>query len=66
MTAGLRNFSGHPRQLMVGTCPKDGKACFLSRQDARRAARGMFPGQHHRAFKCGDRWHFQRLGRDAR
>lgn len=66
MSSVIRDFNGPPRQLMVGFCPRHGKASFLSRVDAKRAAKGMFPGQHHRPVRCGDRWHFERVWGGAR
>ncbi|MFD4258174.1 hypothetical protein ACFWR9_11225 [Streptomyces sp. NPDC058534] len=61
MSTVIRDFSGPPAHLMVGYCKPCGRASFLSRRDAKRAAKGMFPGQHHRPIRCGDRWHFRRM-----
>ncbi|MFE6362914.1 hypothetical protein ACFVP3_23310 [Streptomyces sp. NPDC057806] len=66
MRTAVRNFNGPPAHLTVGTCPDCGKACFASRRDAKRAARGMFPGAHHRAVPCGQYWHIQRVWGDPR
>ncbi|WND34016.1 hypothetical protein RI578_06770 [Streptomyces sp. BB1-1-1] len=65
MKTAIRNFNGHPQQLAVGRCPDCGKATYLSRRDAKRAARGMFPGVHHRPVQCGDRWHIQRVSGES-
>lgn len=61
MSTAIRGFNGHPTTLTVGTCPDCGKACYTSRRMARRAARGMFPGTHHRAVPCGQYWHIERV-----
>jgi hypothetical protein len=55
----IREFNGPPRYLNVGKCAACGKASYLSRRDAKRAAKGMFPGRHHRPAKCGERWHLE-------
>lgn len=66
MKTAIRDFHGPPQQLMVGICQRCGKASFATRRDAKRAARGMFPGQHHRPVQCGDRWHMQRVWGEPR
>ncbi|MCM1977186.1 hypothetical protein [Streptomyces sp. G1] len=66
MKTAIRDFNGPPAQLMVGTCLACGKASFASRRDAKRAARSMFPGVHHRAVRCGERWHLQRVWGEAK
>jgi hypothetical protein len=61
MSTVLRAFTGPPSRLTVGTCPDCGRACYTSRRSARRAAKGMFPGAHHRPVQCGQYWHIQRV-----
>ncbi|MFJ9114425.1 hypothetical protein ACIRJO_02630 [Streptomyces sp. NPDC102394] len=56
-----RNFVGPPSQLAVSLCASCGKACCASRRDAKRAARAMFPGVHHKVVQCGEYWHIQRV-----
>ncbi|MGW0574796.1 hypothetical protein ACWD25_02270 [Streptomyces sp. NPDC002920] len=65
MKTAIRDFNGPPRFLMVGRCPRCGKACYLSRRDAKRAAKGMFPGVRHRPVQCGDSWHIQQVRGEA-
>ncbi|CBG73072.1 hypothetical protein SCAB_60531 [Streptomyces scabiei 87.22] len=59
MKAAARQFYGHPTQLTVGLCHDCGKANYLTRREAKRAARAMFPGAHHRPFPCGQYWHIE-------
>lgn len=66
MTTRTRGWNGHPTTLTTGRCPRCGKAMYPSRKAARRAARGMFPGIHHRAVQCGQSWHFQRVWGEAK
>ncbi|MEU3899796.1 hypothetical protein [Streptomyces sp. NPDC045251] len=66
MKTAIRAFHGHPQRLAVGRCPACGRATYLSRRDARRAAKGMFPGVHHQIVQCGDRWHMQRVRGESR
>jgi len=66
MKTRLRGFNGHPTTLTVGSCPTCGKAGYVSRREAKRAARGMFPGTHHKAVKCGQWWHIQRVWGETR
>ncbi|MFF3847984.1 hypothetical protein [Streptomyces sp. NPDC002328] len=61
-----RSFTPHPDKLTVGLCPNCGKATYRTRREAKRAARGMFPGTHHRPFQCGQRWHIQLLRGESR
>lgn len=46
-----------PHQLGTAKCPSCGKVRYLDRAEARRAARGMFPAEALRAYRCGDFWH---------
>lgn len=66
MRTAIRDFNGPASQLMVGTCRACGKASFGSRRDAKRAAKAMFPGVHHRPVPCGERWHMQRVWGETR
>lgn len=59
MTVGVREFNGPPSFLTVGTCGGCGKASYLTRREAKRAARGMYPSAHHRPVKCGQYWHIE-------
>ncbi|MFJ4365124.1 hypothetical protein ACIP4S_13330 [Streptomyces chartreusis] len=61
MSTAIRNFNGPPAFLTVGSCPECGRACYISRRLANRAAKGMFPGAHHQAIPCGQYWHIQRV-----
>jgi len=61
-----RIFNPHPDKLTVGLCPSCGKAIYRTRREAKRAARGMFPGQHHRPVQCGAAWHIELVRGDAR
>jgi hypothetical protein len=42
----------------VGICPQDGKRRFLSRSDAKKAARDLFPGEPLSVYRCDDYFHF--------
>lgn len=61
MKAAIRGFNPPPKFLAVGRCATCGKASYISRRDAKRAAKGMFPGLHHRPVQCGNRWHIQQI-----
>ncbi|MGW6292431.1 hypothetical protein [Streptomyces sp. NPDC055058] len=54
-----RGWNGHPTTLSLGSCPTCGKAMYISRVVAKRAAKGMFPGLRHRPVQCGQRWHIE-------
>lgn len=60
-----RGFNAHPDKLMVGLCPACGKATYRSRRDAKRAAKGMFPGAHHRPVQCGQHWHIHLMSGES-
>ncbi|WP_329214955.1 hypothetical protein OG352_05620 [Streptomyces sp. NBC_01485] len=66
MKTAIRDFNGSPKNLSVGKCPDCGKASYLSRRDAKHAARAMFPALHHRPVKCGQRWHNERMRGETR
>ncbi len=42
--------------LVQVTCPSDGKKCYATRSDAKRAAR-QFHGGQARVYRCGEWWH---------
>ncbi|SES04265.1 hypothetical protein [Streptomyces qinglanensis] len=46
-----------PEHLALGTCPTCGRKSYLTRREARRAARAIHPHTALRAYKCGDHWH---------
>lgn len=48
---------GGPDHISLGTCPDCGKQCYKSREQARRAARVIFPGRQTREYPCGEWWH---------
>ena len=43
--------------LQLGTCGRCGRARYLTRPEARRAARIAAPGARLWAYRCGDSWH---------
>lgn len=56
--------SSHEQHIRtIGTCPDCGKKRFSSRQDAKRAARRLFPGTCLRPYQCGQFWHIGRTSR---
>lgn len=52
-----RARDGDPRQLGQATCPDCGKRRYLTRVDAKRAARALSPAEPLRAYLCGTSWH---------
>lgn len=46
-----------PLQGAITTCSTCGKRSFLSRRDARRASRALYPEEALRAYACGGYWH---------
>lgn len=52
----------------VGLCLDHRLPCWLSRKNARGAARELYPGQHLRALQCGDShyWHLVQLAVEVR
>lgn len=42
----------------VGTCPRCGKQCYRTRDEAKAAKRILFPGDKMHAYQCGVYWHF--------
>jgi hypothetical protein len=43
--------------LQLGVCGRCGRARYLSRREARHAARIAAPGARLRAYRCGTFWH---------
>jgi hypothetical protein len=61
--AGPQHLPGRDRvtellgQLQAGTCGACGRAQYVSRREARYAARLGSPGTRLRAYRCGTSWH---------
>jgi hypothetical protein len=45
----------------VGRCPECGKRRYLSKREAKAAARTVHRGAHLAAYACGDYWHLGHL-----
>lgn len=48
------------RSLATGTCLDCGKRAYLSRRDAKQAARALHPDVALRPYQCGRWWHVGR------
>ncbi|MDB4872712.1 MAG: hypothetical protein JWL97_3716 [Gemmatimonadales bacterium] len=66
--AGPQHMPGRHRaaellgRLQIGTCGACGRARYISRCEARYAARLASPGTRLRAFRCGTFWHLTPSG----
>lgn len=62
MTTGGRS-PGTPevRRLPTASCPMCGKVRYLSRKQARDAARRLRGSGHLNAYRCGEFWHLGHL-----
>lgn len=65
MSVGKKRRTGTVRSksnkvASQGICPLEtcGKTRYLTRRDAKKVARNLFPGDHLTAYPCGDWWHF--------
>lgn len=65
MSVGKKRRTGTVRSqstkvISQGICPLEtcGKVRFLSRKDAKIAAKRLFPGDHLNAYECDGWWHF--------
>lgn len=45
----------------VATCALCGKVCYLTRADAKKAARTVNPSEHFSPYTCNGMWHFGKL-----
>lgn len=54
----MKRPTGQPRAHVIATCRDCGKRCYLTRRDARRAARAIHPDVPLRAYQCGQWWHY--------
>jgi hypothetical protein len=48
----------HPGTNHLGNCATCGKHRFVTRKDAKRAARFLHPEDAMRAYRCGPWWHY--------
>ena len=56
---GSGDHHGYVRSVF--TCPDCGKQCYLTRADAKRAAKTIAPNAHFSPYKCGEFYHFGKL-----
>jgi len=49
---------GRPGHYWIGVCAACGRYSYANRDQARSAARALFPGKSLRAYRCGQMWHF--------
>lgn len=55
-----KKFPGFPRA--ISTCAHCGKQSYMTRADAKRAAKTISPGEHYSPYQCLDGyWHFGKL-----
>lgn len=52
-TSGVR-----PSSRWVGFCPRCGKHRYLSRSDAKKACKALYPGDPMSTYQCGQYWHY--------
>lgn len=67
MSHRFRPAPEHRRTDDYVTCACCGKRGYLTKADARRTARLLYPGQRLRPYRCGEWWHVtsQSAGRVA-
>ena len=54
----MRGPQIRPHSLAIGTCRRCGKRSYLTRREAKKAARAIHPNVPLRAYQCGQMWHY--------